>query len=180
MKNLNPSKAQLRRDNARLQRAAQREATDAKKARAHMLAAERQCATALRILTELQPDLAKLIVHPTGLPPDPGLERILSEQPLSVERLLSAYASPSWMPDQYVEHWLTRMRFWCEAHRPEQGRRMLCFRMQRPRGKDTLGWQYAFDDQLISRSPTALREMILHLGERLAADLAAKIGGGRG
>lgn len=180
MKNLNPSKAQLRRDNARLQQAAKREAADAKKARAHMLAVERQCATALRILTELQPDLAMLIVHPMGLPPDPGLERLFSEQPPSMERLLSAYATPTGIADSYVEHWLTRMRFWCEAHRPEQGRQVLCFRMQRPRGKDTLGWQYAFDDVLLDRSPTALREMILHLAERLAADLAAKIGGGRG
>ena len=176
MKKTNPSKAQLRRDNARLHRAAARHADDAKSARAHMLAADRQCHTALRILTELQPDLAKLIVHPLGLPPDPGLERILSEQPPSMERLLEAYAAPSRMPDQYVEHWLTRVRFWCEAHRPEDGLRMLVFRMQRPKGEDALGWQYAFDDRLLARSPTALREMILHMAGQLADELAAKIG----
>ena len=180
MKKRNPSKAQLRRDNERLAQAAKREAADAKTARAQMLAADRQCQMALRILTELQPDLAKLIVHPTWLPPDPGLERILSQQPPNMERLLEAYAEPSRMPNQYVEHWLTRMRFWCEDHRPEDGRQLLVFRMRRPRGKDTLGGVYAFDDDLIERSPTALREMILHLAERLADDLAAKIGGGRG
>ncbi len=61
-----------------------------------------------------------------------------------------------------------------------KGDAMRCFRMRRPRGKDSLAWQWAFDDVVAERCPSVVRYMVMHAAERLAAELEAKMGGGRG
>ena len=180
MKKTNPSKAQLRRDNERLQRAAKR-ANDAKvDAWTQVRAAQRQRDLALQILSEISPDLAALLTRPDLLPLDePGLEMVRMPPRFDAARMLRTIEARAYEPNRLIEHWLTRMRMEVEYNR-ELACHVLCFRMRRPRGQYSLAWQWTLDDMIAERSPTAMRQMILHAAERLASELDAKMGGRRG
>jgi len=182
MKRNNPSKAQLRRDNERLQRAAKR-ANDAKvDAWTQVRAAQRQRDLALQILSEISPDMAKLLTRPDLLPLDqPGLEMVRMPARFDAARLLRQIEGWAYQPNRMIEHWLTRMRMEVEYNHELQCH-VLCFRMRRPRSKDSLAWQWAFDDVVAERCPSAVRYMVMHAAERLASELEAKMemGGRRG
>ena len=180
MKKTNPSKAQLRRHNERLQRAAKR-ANDAKvDAWTQVRAAQRQRDLALQILSEISPDMAALLTRPDLLPLDQrGLEMVRMPPRFDAARMLRTIEARAYEPNRLIEHWLTRMRMEVEYNHELQCH-VLCFRMRRPRGKDSLAWQWAFDDVVAERCPSAVRYMVMHAAERLASELEAKIGGRRG
>lgn len=174
-----PTKAQLQRSNAALERKAEAAAARSKtstetvaRAEGAKIRAERQRDMVLQILTEVQPELADLLVREARLQFDPGFQVIRRSHmpPISAFINAAAYREPSFV----LEHWITRARMWVEAEQP-RGRRLLCFRLQRPPGKDTLGWQHAFDDEICHRSPTAMRWVIMNMAERLCQELAAKL-----
>lgn len=181
MNRKNPSKAQLQRANERLQRAAKREHADADRARDAMLASDRMRDNALQLLGEIAPDLLNLMVRPTYLKPDPRLPVVRSYPRMRMSHRDLLRGLPPAEQERCIDHWITRMRFEIESN-PERydGCRMLCFRIQRPKGKDSLAWMHAFDDRMIDHSPTGLRWMIMGMAERLCDELEQKIGGGRG
>lgn len=175
-----PSKAQLRRANERLQRAAKREHADADRARDAMLASDRMRDNALQLLGEIAPDLLNLLVRPTYLKSDPGLPVVRSYPRMRMSYRALLRGLPPAEQERCIDHWITRMRLEIKYLPELYNQRMVCFRMQRPKGKDSLAWMQAFDDRLIDHSPTGLRWMIMGMAERLCDELEQKIGGGRG
>lgn len=178
-----PTKAQLQRSNAALKRKAEAAAAQSNaiskanteavaRAEGAKIRAERQRDMVLQILTEVQPELADLLVREARLQFDPGFQVIRRPHlpPISTLIDAAAYCQPNFV----LEHFITRARMWVETEQP-RGRRLLCFRLQRPPGKDTLAWQHAFDDEICHRSPTAIRWMIKDAAERLCAELTAKL-----
>lgn len=104
MKKTNPSKAQLRQDNERLQRAAKR-ANDAKvDAWTQVRAAQRQRDLALQILSEISPDLAALLTRPDLLPLDQrGLEMVRMPPRFDAARMLRTIEARAYEPNRLIE-----------------------------------------------------------------------------